>query len=135
MGEARKHGPAMLRNAEVCGLGARDWKLDLALKHVRQIEGGFALPVQRGLGPAMPDRLGLAIFEDASKRHVILMVLADAWQVLNHLDPMASQLCFITDAGLHEDFRRMDSTKGQDDVARCEVLVPLAILDDLDSSD
>ena len=48
---------------------------------------------------------------------VILMIASDAWQVLNDVNTVRSQLRFRTDAGLHQHLGRVDGPHRQDHFA------------------
>jgi hypothetical protein len=64
---------------------------------IRCFQRRLALPVQRRLGAAVAHFLWLGVFPDAAEGHVVLVILADARQVLAHLDAMASQFAFRPD--------------------------------------
>ena len=111
MRKAGKHRPSVGRHAHGGRLMAGGGELKLAMEDVGHLQARIARPVERGFGAAMADRLLLQIFEDAAEGDMILMIAADARQVLDHRDVVAAQLVGRPDAGLQQHFRRVDGTK------------------------
>src|SRR5262249_50635563 len=54
-------------------------------------------------------------FPDTSERDVVMKIAADRRQLLQQRDSCASQLVLVADPGLHQQLRRLDRAKAEND--------------------